>query len=52
MHVKDTGMGIKAEDLNRLFSRFGKLEDSKLMNHEGVGLGLTICEAIVHANDG
>ena len=52
VHVQDTGMGMKKEDLERLFSRFGKLEDSRFINHEGIGLGLTICEAIVKANEG
>lgn len=45
-------MGIRQEDLKRLFHRFGKLEDSMKINHEGIGLGLTICEAIVEANEG
>ena len=52
VHVKDTGQGIKHEDKKRLFHRFAKLEDTKDLNQEGIGLGLTICEAIVRANDG
>ena len=42
VHVKDTGAGIAPEDLSKLFSRFGKLHRTAEMNHEGIGLGLTI----------
>ena len=40
--VKDTGVGIAREDMPKLFTRFGKLHRSAEMNHEGIGLGLTI----------
>ena len=40
--VKDTGVGIAIEDMAKLFTRFGKLNRSAEMNHEGIGLGLTI----------
>ena len=40
--VKDTGVGIAHEDMEKLFTRFGKLHRSAEMNHEGIGLGLTI----------
>ena len=46
-HVRDTGAGIAAEDIPRLFSRFGKLHRTASMNHEGIGLGLTIVNEIV-----
>ena len=48
LHIRDTGKGIERSDLGKLFKRFGKLiqEDSRV-NKEGIGLGLTICEAIV-----
>ena len=42
MHVIDTGVGISAEDLPKLFTRFGKLHRNSQMNSDGVGLGLTI----------
>ena len=47
IEVEDTGTGIAKEDLNKLFTRFGKLQRTAEMNHEGIGLGLTIVEAIV-----
>ncbi len=40
--VTDTGMGIKEEHLDKLFTAFGQIEDAKTKQHEGTGLGLTI----------
>ena len=51
-HVRDTGVGIEKEDQCKLFSRFGKLLRSAQMNHEGIGLGLTIVKQIVEQCDG
>ena len=45
--VKDTGIGIKLEDRDKLFKLFGKLESTALINTSGVGLGLSICMKIV-----
>ena len=45
--VIDTGMGIKDEDKGRLFKMYGKLEDEEGVNKNGVGLGLTISNALV-----
>ena len=42
VNVKDNGTGIAKEDLSKLFTRFGKLHRTAEMNHEGLGLGLTI----------
>jgi len=44
--VSDTGIGIQEEDKNKLFKMYGKLEDSKGVNKNGIGLGLTISEAL------
>ena len=46
-HVRDTGVGIAKQDQTKLFSRFGKLLRTAEMNHEGIGLGLTIVKEIV-----
>ncbi len=40
--VADTGPGIKKEDLDKLFTAFGQIEDAKTKRHEGTGLGLTV----------
>ncbi|MHA1309676.1 MAG: PAS domain S-box protein [Candidatus Helarchaeota archaeon] len=45
--VIDYGIGIKKSDIPKLFSRFGKLEESRALNKKGMGLGLTICYKIV-----
>ena len=42
VHVIDSGVGISAEDLPKLFTRFGKLHRTSQMNSDGIGLGLTI----------
>jgi len=45
--VSDTGIGIREEDLERLFSAFSQLEDAKTKRHEGTGLGLMITKNLV-----
>jgi len=44
--VTDTGLGIHEKDMNKLFQMFGKLEDGESVNKNGVGLGLTISNAL------
>jgi signal transduction histidine kinase len=46
-NVEDTGIGIKYQDLSKLFKLFGKLEDKDKLNKGGCGLGLSICKSIV-----
>jgi signal transduction histidine kinase len=42
--VRDTGIGIKPEDMTRLFKPFQQLDTGLGRRHEGTGLGLSICE--------
>ena len=42
LSVSDTGIGIKNEDLGKLFGSFQRLEEEKNRNIEGTGLGLNI----------
>ena len=52
VYVNDTGSGIASEDFTKLFSRFGKLHRTAEMNHEGIGLGLTIVKQIIEKSGG
>ena len=52
LEVRDTGMGIPPEDLDRLFERFFRSSDATRRAVPGVGLGLTIVKAIVDAHSG
>ena len=40
--VKDTGIGIKPEDMPKLFSEFERIEEKRNRNIEGTGLGMSI----------
>ncbi len=50
--VKDTGIGIKQEDLDKLFSRFQRLEMERNSTVEGTGLGLAITQRLLALMDG
>jgi len=50
--VADTGIGIKQEDLARLYDSFRRVDVKKNMKVEGSGLGLAICKQIVDLMDG
>ena len=41
-HVKDTGIGIKEEDIPRLTKPFERIEEERNRNIEGTGLGMSI----------
>jgi len=43
--VKDTGIGIAAENHKFIFERFAKIETDKMQLFRGTGLGLTLCKA-------
>ncbi|MBQ7066310.1 MAG: response regulator [Lachnospiraceae bacterium] len=45
--VKDTGIGIKEEDLGKLFVQFERIEESRNRNIEGTGLGMNICAQLL-----
>jgi signal transduction histidine kinase len=42
IQVIDTGIGIKQEDICKLFKLFGFLDTTKELNTKGIGLGLHI----------
>jgi signal transduction histidine kinase/CheY-like chemotaxis protein len=45
--VSDTGIGIKPQDMDKLFVKYGRLHSSSHHNIEGTGLGLAICKSMV-----
>lgn len=50
--IKDTGIGIKEEDMNKLFGSFQRLDENKNRNIEGTGLGLNIALKLARMMDG
>ncbi|MDR2303472.1 MAG: response regulator [Treponema sp.] len=50
--VKDTGQGIKREDMGKLFSQYGQLNARANRNIEGTGLGLSITKNLVELMNG
>jgi signal transduction histidine kinase/DNA-binding response OmpR family regulator len=52
IEVEDTGIGIKAEDLARLFVEFQQLDATTGKKYSGTGLGLALTKRIVEAQRG
>ncbi len=50
--VRDTGRGIKAENINKLFQKFERLDAEKNSTTEGTGLGLAITKRVVELMNG
>lgn len=50
--VMDTGNGIKSEDINKLFTKFERLDVEKNTTTEGTGLGLAITKRLVEMMNG
>jgi signal transduction histidine kinase len=44
--ISDTGIGIKREDLGKLFRPFQQVDTGLARQHEGTGLGLSICRRL------
>ena len=50
--VTDTGVGIRAADLPKLFQEFTQLETTAAQAHEGTGLGLALTKRLVELHRG
>jgi CheY-like chemotaxis protein len=48
----DTGIGIKAEDMPKLFKEFSQIESPYTKNYEGTGLGLALTKRFVELHGG
>ena len=47
VEVRDTGIGIKEEEMDKLFQSFQRLDEKKNRNIEGTGLGMSIVDGIL-----
>jgi signal transduction histidine kinase len=50
--VQDKGVGIPAEEIDRVFQKFARVEGPSASKAEGTGLGLYICKLMVEAQGG
>ena len=51
-HIKDHGLGIDKENLQKLFSKFFRVKTKETSKIEGTGLGLFICKEIIERMGG
>nr|MCR5101314.1 response regulator [Butyrivibrio sp.] len=45
--VRDTGMGLKEDEKDKLFERFSRLDENKNRNIEGTGLGMSLVSGLL-----
>jgi two-component system phosphate regulon sensor histidine kinase PhoR len=50
--VRDTGIGIPPEDLERIFGEFEQVTDPARRHQEGTGLGLALVKRLVEMHGG
>ena len=50
--IKDNGVGIPEDQLERIFKRFYQVESPLRRQHEGMGLGLSIAKELVELHGG
>ncbi|RYZ38620.1 MAG: response regulator [Myxococcaceae bacterium] len=52
LRVTDTGTGIPAHELPRLFERFHRIQNARARSHEGSGIGLALVHELVRLHGG
>ena len=50
--VKDQGLGIKSQDIDKLFNRFYRIENTNTKTISGFGIGLYLCAEIIKRHNG
>lgn len=50
--IKDSGIGVPEDQLERIFKRFYQVESPLRRQHEGMGLGLSIAKELVELHNG
>jgi signal transduction histidine kinase len=50
--VEDSGVGIAAAELPRVFDRFHRVKGAESRTHEGTGIGLALVQELVHLHSG
>ena len=50
--VKDTGIGIRRDQQDKLFKLFGMISSTKVLNPNGTGIGLTVSKKYIEALEG
>jgi len=52
LRVADTGVGIPAADLPRMFERFHRVKNARARTHEGTGIGLALVQELARLHGG
>ena len=52
IRIKDTGIGISAESIDKVFDRYYQIEDSEHDQHLGSGVGLALVKELVLLHKG
>ncbi len=52
VRIKNSGMGLKNNEISKVFDRFYKADESRGIDKTGVGLGLSIVRSIIKLHDG
>lgn len=52
VHVRDTGLGIEPERLEKIFERFNRTNDQRTRGRSGLGIGLSVARDLVQMHGG
>jgi len=52
LSIRDNGVGVRKENMGKLFEKFYREDEARNQNTAGSGIGLAITKSIVEGNDG